>query len=331
MAEFDNSIYVSVIMPMFNEVSKIGDNIRRITTACTELGKPWELIVVNDGSTDNSDQIVADLAQKEVRIKLISYKNNRGRGYALRQGFKIAKGAYVITTESDLTWGAKIIDQLLTKLESDDYDVVIASPYLPGGGFQNVPWKRVFLSKVGNIILRKSVPERVTMLTGMTRGYRNTAIKNLDLDSNGKEIHLEIVSKAIALGYSIGEVPATLSWSKPRPGEERRKSNFYPGKYITSHLLFGFGESPLLLFGTIGISLLTIGLVMGCYALYLSLSGTPVHNRPIVLGSVLLILFGVQILLFCFLSIQNRDIRNKIIKLGSRIRVPFNNEKKDEG
>jgi len=78
-------IEISLVTPGYNEADKIGENLLAMQKELEEyVGKAWELIFVNDGSTDDTEKIVAGLAENEPRIKLISYKNNRGRGYALR-------------------------------------------------------------------------------------------------------------------------------------------------------------------------------------------------------------------------------------------------------
>lgn len=81
------SIELSLVTPGYNEADKIGENLSAMKQALDEyIGKAWELIFVNDGSTDDIEKIAAELAENEPRIRLISYKNNDGRGYALRSG-----------------------------------------------------------------------------------------------------------------------------------------------------------------------------------------------------------------------------------------------------
>lgn len=79
-------------------------------------------------------------------------------------------------------------------------DIVVASPHLPGGGYKNVPAKRVWLSRLGNKVIRACMSDAATMNTGMTRAYRRRAILSLPLYEPGKEFHLEVILKATALG-----------------------------------------------------------------------------------------------------------------------------------
>lgn len=306
---------LSVVVPTYNEAERLGANIAALRNALELLGRSWELVVVNDGSTDGSGAIVEDAAGKDKRITVVGYPVNRGRGYALTKGIEAARGTSIITTESDVSYGTAIIGQLLQRLEETGADIVVASPYMPGGRLKNVPLKRAFLSRWGNFFIRHAISAQIHTITGMTRGYRASSIKRLALVSTGKEIHLEIISKALAMGYVVEEIPAELCWEPPRAGTRKRRSTFRPGRYIASHLLFSFGESPLLLFGTVGIVFLVLGSGIGLYALGLSLAGIAVGGRPIVVGAALFILFGVQIFLFCFLAIQNRELRNKLVRI----------------
>lgn len=310
----------SVILPMYNEGEHIADNLLSVLKILKTLPYNWELLIINDGSTDNSCRKAEETLQGIKNARVISYQPNRGRGYALRTGFAEAKGEYIITTESDLSWGADIILKLLDRLKTGDLDMVIASPYLKGGRLENVPLKRAFLSRFGNKILCFAAPGGLTMLSGMTRGYKREAITALDLDSDGKEIHLEIISKANTLGYRIGEIPAILRWEKPKKGEKKRKSSFDAKRLIISHLLFSFSESPILLLGTTSIFLIALGLIIGIHLIDLSLfQGIKVGGRPIIILMALLILVGIQMLVFCFIANQNRDLKRNIVKLESKL------------
>jgi dolichol-phosphate mannosyltransferase len=313
----ENEIKLSVIAPLYNEETVIADSIDKLVETLEEFPESWELILVNDGSTDGSLSIITEKTRQDKRIKVLSYKNNRGRGFALRTGFNQSRGKYVVTTESDLTWGKDIISRLYRELLDSDAEVVIASPYAEGGKLENVPWKRAFLSRMGNKILRLTVPSSITMLSGMTRGYQGEVIRSLPLEETGKEIHLEIVSKAVMLGCRISEVPATLRWEPPPKGKPARKSKFKAGKLIKSHLLFGFNEAPILLFGSLGSVACLTGMILGIYLCYLYfLKGQVIGDRVVlIMTTIFLILAGFSMFLFCFLSYQIKDLRKDILKL----------------
>lgn len=147
------SLDLTVITPMYNEAAQIQNNIDKIVDALSGMDVTWEYILVNDGSLDNSLELAEEAMTDCECCRIIHYPRNRGRGYALRQGFAAAKGRYIITTESDLSWGESIIPQLYAAISHGDADVVIASVNLPGGKLANVPAHRVALSKVSNQVL----------------------------------------------------------------------------------------------------------------------------------------------------------------------------------
>lgn len=323
---------VSVVAPAFNEEAGIEKNVRDLLAALDALPGPAELIVVNDGSTDGTLARLRKAESHDARLRVISYAPNRGRGYALRQGFRAALGEIVITTESDLSWGAGIVSILHQALAERGLDMVIASPYLPGGRLENVPFVRAFLSRFGNAIMTRAFSGNLTMVSGMTRAYRKEVLDSMDLESDGKEIHLEIVSKALSLGYRIGEVPAVLRWEPPRAGAPRRRSSFRAGRYIVSHLLASFGESPFLLFGGVGAALLAVGIVLGLYAWYIALAyDIRVTTRPILFAAILFTLFGTQMLVFSFLANQSRDLRNRLVRMEQKLLRLLNDREKKQG
>ncbi|MEK7521030.1 MAG: glycosyltransferase family 2 protein [Patescibacteria group bacterium] len=303
---------ISVVIPIYNEEAAIAANVGEVVKTLAGLGKEWELILVNDGSRDGTLSIVNALAKENPKIKIVSYAKNRGRGYALRAGFKAAGGDYVIATESDLNWGSEIIGRFVLELDKDEADIVIASPHMKGGGMENVPFLRWALSYFGNKIFSFAFPGKFTMVTGMTRAYRREALEALDLESDGKELHVEILYKALDLGFRVAEIPAILRWKKPAPGVVIRKSHF-KFKSIFKHLLLSCSVQPFILFGVIGFSLIFIGLVLGAYSLYLSLT-VGVAGRPVLYAIVLFIVAGLQIIVFGFLASQNRDLKRQFVR-----------------
>ena len=320
---------VSVICPMYNEAAGIEANLGRLLEALGHLPHTWELIVVNDGSTDHSAALVTGMAQKEPRLQQFGYPRNRGRGYALRTGFKLARGRYIVTTESDLSWGPHIVADLLAGLAEQDCDMVVASPHGRGGRLENVPAHRIFLSRFGNRILRLASESRITMLSGMTRAYRRPVIDALFLESDGKEVHLEIISQAEALGFRIGEVPAVLSWEAPKPGLPARKSNFNAPRYIYSHMMFTFGQAPFLLMGTAGLISICLGSALMIYLAWQSIA-FDIHagGRPLLIIALLLIVSGIQYLLFSFSAGQVVHLRRLVVQLRNKV---MNQDRGPEG
>jgi glycosyltransferase involved in cell wall biosynthesis len=251
---------VSIICPFYNEEEIIGNAIEALLRRLERLPVTWELIVVNDGSTDDSGRIAGEIAKRNGKLRVLDYRFNRGRGHALRVGIAQARGKVIITTEIDLSWGEDIVERLYQAMqEHPDVDIVIASPHLPGGGYKNVPAKRVFFSRFGNWVIRACMSNAATMNTGMTRAYRREAIRMLPLEENEKEFHLEVVLKAQAFNYRIHEIPAILEWKEYKHKGQRvqRKSSSKINKLIITHSLFSLFANPIRhVWGLSGLSLM---------------------------------------------------------------------------
>lgn len=294
---------------MYNEEENVGNTISRVVGELDHF-KEWELLVVNDGSTDRTLELAQQAASENSRIHLLSHSQNLGRGRALRTGFAHAQGDVILTLDADLTYDAHHISRLTEELKRDQgVDIVIGSPYLNGGRTVGVsPYHyRELLSRWGNKILSLALPGKLTTITGILRAYRRLVLDSMELESDGKEIHLEILSKALASGYRVREIPATLTT------REKGKSKFDLSATVVSHLLFSFFEKPALLFGAIGILLVTCGLFLGGYMLWIRSTLNP--TRPLMTLMVLLILIGIQVVFFAFVASQIAMIRKEIYKI----------------
>ena len=157
------------------------------------------------------------------------------------------------------------------------------------------------------------------MVTGMTRGYRREVLDSLDLEADDKELHVEILYKAIDLGFKIKEIPAILRWKKPEPGVRVRKSHFKL-KSISKHFLLVFSVRPFLLFAIFGFPMIGLGLIFSIYLLNLSLAGVAVSGRPMLFAAILFILVGLQTLIFGFIANQNRALRRQLVRLRGEIK-----------
>src|SRR3954453_12063602 len=103
---------VSVVCPFFNEAGILEHAIRTLAKCLQTLNATWELIVVNDGSTDGSGAIAERVASELPRVRVLGYRYNRGRGHALRTGISAATGDVIVTTEIDLSWGENVVHEL---------------------------------------------------------------------------------------------------------------------------------------------------------------------------------------------------------------------------
>ena len=301
---------LSIIIPMFNEADNAEITLKRVEEALLSFRGEYEIIPVNDGSLDNTLEILKRIESKDKKIKVVSYPKNIGRGMALRTGFRESRGEIIVSIDADLSYDPHYINNLLETLRNEqDVDLVLASPYMPGGGVKNVPLSRLWISKLGNKILRYAMPNRIYTSTGIFRAYRRKVLDSIELESDGKEIHLEILSKALALGYRVKESPAILTSRK------KGKSKFRFRKTALSHLVFSAFEKPMIIFGFIGLLTLIIGFLIGLYIAYLRFSGDLTPGRPLITFALLLILGGVQILSFGFIAIQIVSLRKEILRI----------------
>jgi glycosyltransferase involved in cell wall biosynthesis len=295
----DDRPRVSIICPAFNEEAGIAAAIATLRRCLDGLAMSAEALIINDGSTDRTAAAAAAAIGSDARFRVFSHKVNFGRGRAMRTGFAEARGEIIITTEADLSWGEDVLGRMIDLLDRDPrLDAVFASPHLAGGGYRNVPWHRIMLSRIGNRVLRALYPSPVTMTTGMTRAYRADVIQGQQLSKDGKELHLEIANRLMSLGYEIGEVPAVLSWPSPESGgADRGKRTDWTKirRLIASHLAYGFlqGISRIIV-PTIAFLTLAIG-VFGVWAVRRVL----VHEVSI----FLVMLTGVLLILWVNLTV----------------------------
>lgn len=310
MMKKDKEIDISVVVPMFNEEENATQTLERLSLVLDSTDKNWEILIVDDGSTDKTKSLVEDFSKFNRCVKLLSYSPNQGRGKALKVGFQKAQGKIICTTDADLSYDeSHIIKMIKLSEQNPEVDLVIGSPYVAGGKAEGVPFLRLLLSQLGNKVLGFAMKGRLSTVTGVLRAYRRECIKSLELESDGKEIHLEILSKALSMGYKALEMPATL---KPR---KKGKSKFKFRATAVSHIIFSFFEKPILLFGLVGLFMLFLGFCGGVYVIYLWQKGTLNPNRPLMTLIVLLVISGIQVLLFGFLGTQLVHLRKEIYKI----------------
>lgn len=298
---------VSVVVPMHNEAANLPSTLVEIARELKRLNRSFEVLAVNDGSTDDTASRLRALAQIAPWLRIVDYQPNRGRGYAIRQGIGEADGEVICTIDADLSYTP---DHLVKMVELFDHypklDCVVGSPYTSGGSTENVPRSRLWISRLGNRVISRAIGGNIKTTTGVLRAYRADCIKSLELFADGKELHLEIISKLLAAGYHILEMPAVLR------GRKRGKSKFNFRAIASSHLLFSFHERPMLLFGLVGLALIALGVVGGGYIVYLWQIASLNPSRPLMTLVPLVVLTGIQILVFGFLGSGLARLRREI-------------------
>jgi SAM-dependent methyltransferase len=196
----EGSPFLSVVIPAYNEASTIEEIIRRVQEA--PFAK--EIIVVDDGSTDGTRDILAGIAAPNTRV--ILHDVNRGKGGALRTGLAAAAGQYVIIQDADLEYDPRDYQVLLAPLVSGDADVVFGSRFL--GGSRRVLF---FWHMVANKILTLASNMVTNLnLTDMETGYkafRRDVVRRLTIESRRFDVEPEITAKVARLGCRVYEVP----------------------------------------------------------------------------------------------------------------------------
>ena len=144
----------SIVIPAYNEGSRVGDTLERVLAFANQQGWDAEVIVVNDGSRDNTAQIVADYARKDPRLRLLENPGNRGKGYSVRNGMLNACGKILLFSDADLSSPIEEAQKLFDALERGA-DIAIGSRWLESGlQTQRQPLHRQLFGRVFNLLLR---------------------------------------------------------------------------------------------------------------------------------------------------------------------------------
>jgi glycosyltransferase involved in cell wall biosynthesis len=306
---------LSVVVPMYDEEDNAAETVRQIRDELEGKVPSFEIVAVDDGSKDGTRAILEKLATEMPELRPTGYRTNRGRGAALRTGFAASRGRIVVSIDADLSYGPDHIVRLYEALTDDpEVDVVLGSAYMPGGRAEGVPFGRLAASRLGNLVLRQLLPSRIHTSTCILRAYRREALDSLLLHSEDKDIHLEILAKALALGLRVKEVPAVLRARK------RGGSKFRFRATAASHLLFGASEKPMIVFGLAGLALLLLGVGLGLFIVYLRYTGQLNPTRPLMTMTVIVALAGGQFLSMGFIAFLVVSLRRDLYRVQRQLR-----------
>ena len=294
-----------MIIPMYNEEDNVLITLNEVKKVLKAYAS-YQIIAVDDGSSDKTLALLEDYALKNPELEVMNHPVNMGMGRALRTGFEKAEGDVIITLDADLSYEPKYILDLIQELHENHRDIVIGSQYMDGGETEDIPFIRLFVSKMANKIVGYALDKNISTVTGILRAYRKDVIESIEIESNGTEINPEILSKAIAIGFEVKEIPVKLKGRKLGQSKVQFRST------TISHLLFTFYEKPMILFGVIGLILCIIGIIIAIYLFYEYLIGTLDPTRPLMFVMVLMIISGIQILIFGFVATQISLLKREI-------------------
>jgi len=296
---------VSLIIPMYNEEDNVLITLNEVKKVL-ETYPSYQIVAVDDGSSDQTLALLEEYASENPELVILKHPVNMGMGRALRTGFEKAEGDVIITLDADLSYDPKYITELIQELHENHLDIVIGSQYMAGGETEDIPFIRLFISKMANKIVGYALDKNISTVTGILRAYRKEVIDSIEIEATGTEINPEILSKAIAIGFEVREIPVKLKGRKLGESKVQFRST------TISHLLFTFYEKPMILFGVIGLLISLIGIIAAIYLFYQYLVGTLDPNRPLMIFMVLMIIAGIQILIFGFVATQISLLKREI-------------------
>ena len=332
---------VSLVVPAFNEATIVENNLARLCEYMQSLESRfrWEVVVINDGSTDATGDLADEFAKTHPNVRVFHHITNFGLGQAFKFAFNRCRGEYVITLDADLSYSPDHIARLLEKIQQTRAKIVVASPYMKGGKISDVPWLRKVFSVGANRFLSRAVNGELSTLTSMVRIYDGRFLRSLNLRAQGMEIMPEIIYKAKLLGARVEEIPAHLDWSELRSRVTSRRSSMRLWRHTVSIILSGFLFRPVMFFILPGLAMLLFAIYVNGWTVahfvsqYQILSQYPAffarasaavsaayadspHTFIIGISSLML---GIQLVGLGILALQNKNYFEEMFHLASTI------------
>ncbi|MBU1087967.1 MAG: glycosyltransferase family 2 protein [Candidatus Omnitrophica bacterium] len=280
---------ISIVIPVFNEAENIKLLYEEIVSVLETIGKDYEIIFVNDGSLDTTQEKIDSLFNKDSKHTLgIQLLTQSGKAAALHAGFQLAKGEIIFTLDGDLQDDPHEIPSFLKKLD-EGYDLVSGWKQNRKDSFIKNNTSKIF-NAVTNTISRVKLHD----FNCGFKAYKSNAVKGLNLYG---ELHRYIPVLVAARGYKVTEIP--VHHRKRINGKSKYGLlRFIHGALdiVTVMFITKFHSRPLHLFGYVGASFFTLGFLFGLYltaAKFIRHQG--IGERPLLLFSVMLMIMGVQI------------------------------------
>ncbi|MCS6999216.1 MAG: glycosyltransferase family 2 protein [Aquificaceae bacterium] len=283
-------LYLSLVIPAYNEEENIPLLYERLKPVLERLGKEYEIVFVDDGSVDATWEKLKKIAEEDKRVKLIRFRKNYGQTAAMYAGFQHASGEVIVTMDADLQNDPEDIPALLRKLE-EGYDIV--------SGWRKER-KDPFLSRRLPSLIANWIISRVTGVGlhdyGCTlKAYRAEIIKKLELYG---DMHRFLPALTKRLGAKVAEVPVRhhpRAYGRSKYGIGRTTRvilDIFLVKFLNEYI-----NKPMYVFGTMGFLLLTLGLLMLLYLIFIKLFlDENIGRRPLLILSVLFTLAGIQLI-----------------------------------
>ncbi len=279
---------LSVVAPLLNEEETLGPLYDEVRAALEPLGIAWEIVYVDDGSTDGSYRELVRLHEAHSNVRVVRLRRRFGKAAALAAGFEVAAGDVIVTIDADLQDDPAEIPNLLAKLD-EGYDLVSG-------------WKRNRRDPLSRRIVSRIYNRATALVTGVRlhdmncglKAYRAEVLKNVQLYG---ELHRFVPVLAHHLGYSTAEIAVS---HRPR-GNGR--SRYGPERYVRGFLdlltvafMGRYRYRPLHLFGGIGLLLGGSGFLILAYLTVLKLGGAGIGGRPLLMLGILLVVIGIQLI-----------------------------------
>lgn len=272
---------LSIVIPTYNERESLAELVTALKEVLKSQNK-WEVLFIDDGSTDDSIELLTKVVTSESNFKLIQLHRNYGKSAALAEGFKVAEGDYIITMDADLQDDPKEIPNLISKLE-EGYDLVT-------GWKKNRkdPWTKRFPSKIANFVTGLITGVKVHDMNCGLKIYRRAVVKSIDI-YGGR--HRYIPALAGQKRFRIAEIPVQhhkRQYGVTKYGGSRLFHGFFD--LITILFLNRYTEKPLHLFGLFGLSCLALSFISELYVVFLKIFYSHPFQKHIAM-----MLFGVML------------------------------------
>jgi glycosyltransferase involved in cell wall biosynthesis len=312
---------ISVVIPVFNEVENIQPLYMALKTTLKKMGRPWEVIFVDDGSTDGTYELLKKLHLHEEGLCVVKLRRNFGQTAAMTAGFNHARGEIIVCLDGDLQNDPQDIARLVHKL-SEGYDVVSGWRVNRRDGF----WLRTLPSRIANWLISRITGTYLHDYGCTLKAYRADVIQELRLYG---EMHRFIPALLGGNGARITEIPVNhyaRRHGKSKYGISRTVRVILD--LLTVKFLLSFLTKPLQIFGLIGLLLLSTGMMICSYLTVMKIvAGYGLADRPLLLLGIFLALLGVQFICLGILAeIQTRSYHEASQKCTYSIREVLRSE-----